>query len=128
MQASAADAYTLVAAPLEKRRHWVGARRDWAVCLGPIYRFPEPTRFSGPHFWNPYTRMAGSWQRTNLHAHGHSWVGLTNGQQSDEEVVQRYRDLGYTVPGVSDDSICKPEPSRNKTISLIAFSGFELPG
>jgi hypothetical protein len=69
---------------------------------GPIYRFPEPTPFRGTHFWNPYTRMAGSWQRTNLHAHGHSWVGLTNGQQSDEEVVQRYRDLGYTVPGVSD--------------------------
>ena len=69
---------------------------------GPIYRFPEAIPFSGPHFWNPYVQMAGSWQRTNLHAHGHSWVGLTNGQQSDEEVVQRYRDLGYTVPGVSD--------------------------
>ena len=69
---------------------------------GPIYRFPEPTRFGGSQFWNPYARLTGTWQRTNLHAHGRAWVGLTNGQQSDQEVVQRYRDLGYNVPGVSD--------------------------
>src|SRR5262245_19473738 len=35
MQASAHDASTLVTAPLQKRRHWVGPRRDRAVCLGP---------------------------------------------------------------------------------------------
>ena len=68
----------------------------------PIYRFPEPIRFSGAQFFNPYAHLTGSWQRTNLHAHGYAWVGLTNGEQSDEEVVQRYRDLGYNVPGVSD--------------------------
>ena len=68
----------------------------------PIYRFPEPTRFGGTQFFNPYAHLTGSWQRTNLHAHGHAWVGLTNGEQSDEEVVRRYRDLGYNVPGVSD--------------------------
>src|SRR5262245_27976324 len=70
--------------------------------LSPIYRFPGPTRFSGTQFFNPYAHLSGSWQRANLHAHGHAWVGLTNGEQSDEEVVQRYRDLGYSVPGVSD--------------------------
>jgi len=69
---------------------------------GPIYRFPEPVPFSGSRFWNPYTRLAGTWQRANLHAHGHAWIGLTNGQQTDEEIVQRYRELGYSVPGVSD--------------------------
>jgi hypothetical protein len=68
----------------------------------PIYRFPEPTAFSGGHFWNPYEHLSGSWQRTNLHAHGYAWVGLTNGQQSDDEIVQRYRGLGYSVAGVSD--------------------------
>src|SRR5262245_296305 len=35
MLTSAADAYTLVTAPLEERRHWVGARRRRAVRLGP---------------------------------------------------------------------------------------------
>lgn len=69
---------------------------------GPIYRFPEPTSFSGYALWNPYTGLSGSWQRANLHAHGRAWGGLTNGEQSDEAVAQRYRDLGYDVPGVSD--------------------------
>ena len=69
---------------------------------GPIYRFPEPSMFRGSHLWNPYADLRGSWQRANFHAHGRAWLGLTNGRQSDEEVAQRYRDLGYAVPGVSD--------------------------
>src|SRR5262245_44949052 len=69
---------------------------------GPIYRFPEPRLFSGSSLWNPYAESRGSWQRANLHAHGRAWRGLTNGRQSDEAVAQRYRDLGYAVPGVSD--------------------------
>lgn len=69
---------------------------------GPIYRFPEPVRFGGSALFNPYAHATGAWQRANLHAHGRAWAGITNGQQTDEEVVQRYRNLGYTVPGVSD--------------------------
>ena len=69
---------------------------------GPIYRFPAPAAFSGAHFLNPYTGLHGTWQRANLHAHGRAWSGLTNGQQPDEEVVQRYRGMGYTVAGISD--------------------------
>lgn len=71
------------------------------VC-GPVYRFPEPVVFSGSHLWNPYANHQGRWQRANFHAHGRAWLGMTNGRQSDEEVAQRYRDLGYDVPGVSD--------------------------
>lgn len=69
---------------------------------GPIYQFPEPTIFSGSELWNPYTDLHGTWQRANLHAHGRAWAGLTNGRQSDAAVAQRYRELGYSVPGVSD--------------------------
>ena len=68
---------------------------------GPIYRFPEPRLFTGSALWNPYANLSGNWQRANLHAHGRAWSGLTNGQQSDEAVAQRYRELGYSVPGVS---------------------------
>src|SRR6185295_14680352 len=68
----------------------------------PIYRFPDPPPFSGAGWWNPYAQLGGTWQRANLHAHGRAWFGLTNGQQPDIEVVQQYRDLGYSVPGVSD--------------------------
>ncbi len=70
--------------------------------LAPIYRFPDPSPFRGSRIWNPYEGMRGQWQRTNLHAHGRAWAGLTSGQQSGEAVAQRYRELGYTVPGVSD--------------------------
>ncbi|HKT82078.1 MAG TPA: hypothetical protein VJP86_17735 [Vicinamibacterales bacterium] len=73
----------------------------------PIYRFPPPTPFTGSQFYDPYGDAAGdwrqnAWQRTNLHAHSRAWVGLTNGQQSDEEVVRAYRALGYSVPGLSN--------------------------
>ena len=38
----------------------------------------------------------------NLHAHGRAWKGLTNGRQSDADVVQAYRSRGYDVAGISD--------------------------
>lgn len=69
---------------------------------GPIYTFPAASTFTGAHFFNPYAELSGTWQRANLHAHGRAWSGITNGQQPDEEVVARYRSLGYTVAGVSD--------------------------
>ena len=70
--------------------------------LAPVYRFPPPRTFSGAALWNPYAHPSGAWQRANLHAHGHAWSGLTNGTHSDEEVVEAYRQRGYSVPGVSD--------------------------
>jgi hypothetical protein len=71
------------------------------ACL-PIYRFPPPSPFSGPELFNPYARLTGSWQRANLHAHGRAWIGLTSGRHSNEEVVRRYKELGYSVAGVSN--------------------------
>jgi hypothetical protein len=68
----------------------------------PIYRFPDPTPYAGAQILNPYASLGGTWQRANMHAHGEAWAGITNGRQSDEEVVRRYRLLGYTVAGVSD--------------------------
>jgi hypothetical protein len=70
--------------------------------LSPVYRFPSPRTFRGPALWNPYAHLTGTWQRANLHAHGHAWSGLTNGTQTDDEVVQEYRKRGYSVAGVSD--------------------------
>lgn len=69
---------------------------------GPIYRFPEPAPFAGARLWNPYGTTSGQWLRTNLHAHGHAWGGLTSGEQPDAEVAARYRERGYAVAGVSD--------------------------
>jgi len=74
----------------------------WPYLLAPVYRFPDARTFTGPALWNPYAHLQGSWQRANLHAHGRAWYGLTNGRQSDEEVVRAYTDRGYSVGGVSD--------------------------
>lgn len=70
--------------------------------LVPVYQFPAARPFAGPRFWNPYAQLNGSWQRANLHAHGRSWMGLTNGSQSDVAVVEAYRQQGYDVAGISD--------------------------
>jgi hypothetical protein len=71
-------------------------------CFGPIYRFPEARPFSGQEWFNPYAQLHGTWQRANLHAHGRAWGGFTNGRQPNEEVVRRYRAMGYSVAGVSN--------------------------
>ncbi len=68
----------------------------------PVYRFPAPRAFSGSALWNPYAQLHGTWQLANLHAHGRSWRGLTNGRQSGADVVRAYRDRGYAVAGLSD--------------------------
>ena len=61
-----------------------------------------PRPFAGPSLWNPYAHVSGTWQKANLHAHGHAWGGMTNGKQTDEEVVQAYKQRGYALAGVSN--------------------------
>ena len=61
---------------------------------------PQP--FAGPALWNPYAHLAGVWQKANLHAHGRAWGGMTNGTQTDEDVVRAYKARGYAVAGVSN--------------------------
>jgi hypothetical protein len=68
----------------------------------PMFEFPEPAPFSGGHFLNPYDNLVPTWQRANLHAHGRAWGGLTSGRQPDDVVADTYRQMGYSVPGISD--------------------------
>ena len=70
--------------------------------LSPIYRFPVSRPFTGAYLWNPYEGARGRWLRANLHAHGRAWGGVTNGQQSDAEVIAAYRAAGYDIAGISD--------------------------
>ena len=68
----------------------------------PVYRFPEPSSFSGGQYYNPYADLRGAWRRANLHAHGAAWGGITNGAQTSDEVARAYRSLGYDIAGVSN--------------------------
>ena len=70
--------------------------------LAPVYRFPASQPFAGSSLWNPYAHLTGMWQKANLHAHGVAWGGVTNGKQSDNDVVQAYKQRGYAVAGVSN--------------------------
>jgi len=72
------------------------------LLIAPVYRFPPPQRFAGDGLWNPYAHLAGTWQKANLHAHGVAWGGVTNGAQSDADVVRAYKQRGYAVAGVSN--------------------------
>jgi hypothetical protein len=67
-----------------------------------VYRFPEPTVFSGNQFLNPYANTSGRWLRANFHAHGEAWSGLTNGEQTNEEVIAAYRKRGYDIATISN--------------------------
>lgn len=71
--------------------------------LVPHYSFSSPDRFSGTAWYNPYaTEGPVQWWRMNLHAHSRAWGGLTNGVESPQRVVQRYRTLGTDIVGVSN--------------------------
>ncbi len=72
------------------------------LLFSPVYRFPAPQPFAGAALWNPYAHLTGAWQKANLHAHGHAWGGVTNGKQTDEEVVRAYKQRGYALAGVSN--------------------------
>lgn len=70
--------------------------------FAPIYSFPPPQPFAGRALWNPYAGADGTWLLANLHAHGASWGGVTNGRQTDAAVVEAYKRRGYDIAVISD--------------------------
>ena len=93
----------------------------------PIYRFPPPQPFSGPHWYNPYADLPGESLRVNLHAHSAAWGGLTYGDATPEEVVQRYRTLGYDLAAISNYMSVTP-PVDPELIYLSAYEhGVSVP-
>lgn len=67
-----------------------------------IYTFPKATPFTGEYFYNPYEEKNTLWLKGNFHAHAHAWGGLTHGHQAGDIIEEKYRELGYDVPTVSD--------------------------
>lgn len=67
------------------------------------YHYPEPSLFSGAQIYNPYSDTSGKWLKANFHAHSKAWGGLTNGKQSDSEIVKFYHDsLHYDIACISN--------------------------
>lgn len=68
-----------------------------------VYLDAPPRSFRGSNIYNPYSNLSGGeWLKMNLHAHTSSWGGITNGENTTEEVIGAYRSLGYGVIGISN--------------------------
>ncbi|MDR0294814.1 MAG: hypothetical protein LBH91_01295 [Prevotellaceae bacterium] len=75
----------------------------WFYASYPIYSFHEPQPFSGDCFYNPYTNVVRTdWRKSLFHTHTESWMGLTHGDNSREELLEVYHALNYEVISVSN--------------------------
>ena len=68
----------------------------------PDYGFHDPFPFSGEHLYNPYqNKLTAVPSLANFHAHGHAWLGLTNGKGTAADIHSKYDSLGYRFHAVS---------------------------
>lgn len=67
-----------------------------------LYKFPDPQPFVGEELYNPYAGLEGLWLKCNVHAHAYTHLGLTNGKQPGNEILEHYRSLGYDISAISD--------------------------
>ena len=87
----------------------------WFYITCPVYIFEEPVPFTGNKFYNPYQNMVDdAWMKCIFHLHTKSWMGLTNGENTFEEVTDIYHQLNYDVVAISDYMSI----NRNKTANL----------
>ena len=75
----------------------------WFYATCPVYTFEEPKPFAGENFFNPYQQIDDDgWQKCIFHLHTKRWGGLTDGDNSSEEVLTAYRKLHFDIPCISD--------------------------
>jgi hypothetical protein len=67
-----------------------------------IYNFSEPKPFQGDHFYNPYSDIKGNWIKANFHAHSHAFGGIAKGKNTKDELIERYKSLGYQIICISN--------------------------
>jgi len=68
-----------------------------------IYNFPEFEPFSGEALYNPYVEIESIKPlKSNFHAHTAAWGGITDGTDSNEEVVAGYAAYNYDIIGISN--------------------------
>jgi hypothetical protein len=86
--------------------------------LCPIYDSPQPRPFHGVSLYNPYASDTGRWYKGNFASHSNAWWGLTNGKNSNQEILQAYKLMGYDVVSFGDyEKISPPCPGQDIYIS-----------
>ncbi len=70
----------------------------------PVYDFPEPAKFHGENWYNPYNGLDSvKWYKANFHAHSDRWGKIANGRNnSPAEVFNAYREMGYEFMTLSN--------------------------
>jgi len=68
-----------------------------------IFSFSQTPVNHPSSFYNPYQ----NWNKkkalkANFHAHGQAWGGITNGHNSDDEIIKEYKKLGFSIAAVSN--------------------------
>lgn len=68
-----------------------------------IFSFSQTPVNHPSSFYNPYQ----NWNKkkalkANFHAHGQAWGGITNGHNTDDEIVNAYKKLGFSIAAVSN--------------------------
>jgi hypothetical protein len=88
----------------------------YAFC--PIYDFPQPRPFHGASLYNPYASDSGRWYKGNFASHSNVWWGITNGKNSNAEILQAYRLMGYDIVSFGDyEKISPPRPDQDIYVS-----------
>lgn len=77
------------------------------LCLGTYtqttwFKKPKIKGFQGESWYNPYENGTNFDQKLNFHAHSKTWGGITNGKQSDHEVLAAYQKKGYRMAALSN--------------------------
>lgn len=67
-----------------------------------MYDFPQPKPFHGLYLHNPYKDLDTNWYKANFHAHSIAYLGLTNGNQTPKELINKYNSLAYDIPSLSN--------------------------
>ncbi len=67
--------------------------------------------FSGDRWYNPYERSdenVGPWLKASFHSHGRAWLGLSDGEHSDQELFANYRRRNFDIVGISNYQRIRP--------------------
>lgn len=83
-----------------------------------FYSLEKNQPFSGDTFYNPYESTAGNWLKSNFHSHSKIAFGLTNGDNSIDEMLDTYDSMNYDLPCLSNYNSLTKYPERKVTLNV----------
>lgn len=91
-----------------------------ATSFSTIYDFAPPTPFAGNDIFNPYAEFDPNvaWKRTSLHTHTRVEGPLNECNFTASETVDKYRDFGYDIVGISNHNEITPHPDQTLDIGI----------